>query len=442
MAKYIKTEEGYKELEQIGAAITESVAHAQTTANNAQVTANNALTVANGKMNTQNPVGTGSFSMNRKANTTVGTRSHAEGTETTADGVSSHAEGNYTTASGDGSHAEGYVTTASGMQSHAEGHRTTASEQGAHAEGIRTTASGQGAHAEGCDTAANVAGSHAEGSDTIANGTDSHAEGSETTASGDNSHAEGSDTIANGNSSHTEGRGTQAYGVSSHVQGEYNIFDSPDTSKLLRGNHAHIVGNGTSDTERSNAHTLDWGGNAWYAGDVYIGSTSGTNMDEGSKKLATEEYVNEKLEAVDSPKGVVLADFTAEEDITSLILPLSDNPMNYSRILIEFNMQQTAAGQVWVSLYSMEQNSGYDTIAHFNTLFSTTNIDTMWANVYLYKDTAFTLASKRTSYLWNSSTQWGFGYSLTNTPVDKIDAIQFGDLQAKAGTRIRVEAYK
>lgn len=31
---------------------------------------------------------------------------------------------------------------------------------------------------------------------------------------------------------------------------------------------AVIVGNGTSDTERSNAHTLDWHGNAWYAGTV------------------------------------------------------------------------------------------------------------------------------------------------------------------------------
>jgi hypothetical protein len=55
--------------------------------------------------------------------------------------------------------------------------------------------------------------------------------------------------------------------------------------------YAHIVGNGTSNNSRSNAHTLDWSGNAWYSGDVYVGSTSGKNKDEGSKKLATEEYV-------------------------------------------------------------------------------------------------------------------------------------------------------
>lgn len=54
---------------------------------------------------------------------------------------------------------------------------------------------------------------------------------------------------------------------------------------------AFMFGNGTSNTARSNAHTLDWEGNAWYSGDVYVGSTSGTNRDEGSKKLATEDSV-------------------------------------------------------------------------------------------------------------------------------------------------------
>jgi hypothetical protein len=60
-------------------------------------------------------------------------------------------------------------------------------------------------------------------------------------------------------------------GQSQHVQGEYNIKDS---SIFLSGIHAgrskyaHIVGNGTSDSARSNAHTLDWDGNAWYAGTV------------------------------------------------------------------------------------------------------------------------------------------------------------------------------
>lgn len=72
-----------------------------------------------------------------------------------------------------------------------------------------------------------------------------------------------------------------------HVQGKYN-YD------IYNMDIAHIVGNGESDDTRSNAHTLDWEGNAWFAGDVYVGSTSGVNKDEGSKKLATEEYVGKK----------------------------------------------------------------------------------------------------------------------------------------------------
>lgn len=51
--------------------------------------------------------------------------------------------------------------------------------------------------------------------------------------------------------------------------------------------YSFIIGNGTGDSVHSNAHTLDWEGNAWYSGDVYVGSTSGTNKDEGSIKLAT-----------------------------------------------------------------------------------------------------------------------------------------------------------
>ena len=58
--------------------------NAQTTANNAQTTANNAQTTANSKMSASNPVGTGSFSMGRKANSVVGNYSHAEGYNTTA----------------------------------------------------------------------------------------------------------------------------------------------------------------------------------------------------------------------------------------------------------------------------------------------------------------------------------------------------------------------
>ena len=206
--------------------------NAQTTADNAQTTANNAQTTANSKMNANNPVGTGSFSMGRKANSVVGNYSHSEGGNTTASGNYSHSEGYNTTASSYGSHAEGYSTTASGKYSHTEGSDTTASGDYSHAEGYNTTASGN----------------------------TSHAEGSDTTASGNASHTEGYNTAASGLYSHAEGYYTLAYGAYQHVQGKYNVKDS-------QNKYAHIVGNGISSA-RSNAHTLDWSGNAWFAGTV------------------------------------------------------------------------------------------------------------------------------------------------------------------------------
>lgn len=202
----------------------------------------------NNKMNIVNPTGTGSFSLNRKNGTIIGNNSFAEG----------------------------YNTTASGEYSHAEGHDTTASQKEAHAEGQKTIASGQTSHAEGCFS--------------VASGVNSHAEGYGTNATTYYTHAEGYCTKANGEASHAEGTYTIASNNDQHVQGKYNIADTAtDENKML----AHIVGNGTNEnTGRSNAHTLDWSGNAWFSGEVYVGSTSGTNKDNGSKKLATEEFVN------------------------------------------------------------------------------------------------------------------------------------------------------
>lgn len=181
-----------------------------------------------GKMNSNDPVGTGSFSMGRKGGTVIG--------------IDSHAEGNRTTASGRYSHAEGAGTTAYGVASHAEGDSTTAS----------------------------------------------------------------------GNISHAEGTGTKASGNYSHVQGKHNIEDSSNL-------YAHIVGNGTRTTARSNAHTLDWSGNAWYAGDVFVGSASGTNKDDGSKKLSTEEYVNSEI------ADCIKAPATAEVGQTIVVKAVDEN---------------------------------------------------------------------------------------------------------------------
>ena len=212
------------------------------------------------KMDKMSPSGSGAFSLNRKSGSKVGIKSFTEGNETLAAGDYSHAEGFYTEAFGNCSHAEGDRTEANADYSHAEGSSTTAYGGYSHAEGNNTNASGESSHAEGKGTVASGNYSHAEGQNTKASEGYSHAEGQSTTASGYGSHAEGQSTTASGLNSHAEGLDTTASGAWQHVQGKYNIEDTNDK-------YAHIVGNG-NDSNHSNAHTLDWDGNAWFAGTV------------------------------------------------------------------------------------------------------------------------------------------------------------------------------
>lgn len=233
------------------------------------------------------------------ANIASGDSSHAEGSMTAASGFTAHSEGAWTVASGDRSHAEGWQTTASAPAGHAEGTTTTADGESSHAEGYRSRATGRYAHAEGNYTQATVEATHAEGAQTSAIAIGAHAEGLNTIAGGIAAHTEGSHTETKSDYAHAEGFYTTAQRKSQHTEGEYNVLDTTGNTGS-RGSFVHIVGNGTADNARSNAHTLDWAGNAWYAGNVYVGSTSGVNKDEGSKKLATEEYVNTNGGKIDS----------------------------------------------------------------------------------------------------------------------------------------------
>ena len=324
-------------------------------------------------MNATNPVGTGSFSMNRKAGTTIGDYSHTEGRNTTASGENSHAEGNATVASGEDSHAEGNGTFAIDMSSHAEGDGTVASGYYSHTEGFGDNMDFMyitgGAGATNYTVETNYSGrfpdlinkfvsyngriarvisisdespytisldntlsdnavesekaimilngiasgraSHAEGYGNNALGYASHAEGRHTKAIGDMSHSEGYVTNAAGEVSHAEGYNTRAAGQYQHVQGKYNVEDTEDK-------YAHIVGNGDYKAH-SNAHTLDWSGNAWFQGDVYVSSTSGINKDEGSKKLVTEDYVSEAIETLRESLDNLASKTYVDTSVASLV---------------------------------------------------------------------------------------------------------------------------
>ena len=190
----------------------------------------------------------------RKSGSTVGAYSVAEGVAAEASGTNSHAEGWSCIASAFASHAEGSACTASGNHSHAEGEYCKASNDHSHAEGLGCTASGTNSHAEGEYCKASGIDSHSEGNRCIASAVGSHVEGYSCVASGDYSHAEGHNCVASGNYSHAGGDGTVAASSYQVATGKYNI---EDTSFI----YSFIIGNGAGDDARSNALTVDWGGN-------------------------------------------------------------------------------------------------------------------------------------------------------------------------------------
>ncbi|MBO5283645.1 MAG: hypothetical protein J6B43_11085 [Lachnospiraceae bacterium] len=228
---------------------------------------------------------TGDYSHAEGSSTTAsGQYSHAEGQGATASGTYAHAEGQSTTASFSCAHAEGYLTKAIQNYVHAEGHNTEASGQASHAEGLSTKATGYYSHTEGQSTTASGSGAHAEGYNAKATGDFAHAEGNGTTAGDMFSHAEGASTQASGTGAHAENLSTKASGTGAHAEGQYTIasgqfqhvqgqYNEEDTENK----YAHIVGGGTSATDRKNIHTVDWQGNAYYAGDVTNGN--GVSLD-------------------------------------------------------------------------------------------------------------------------------------------------------------------
>ena len=168
------------------------------------------------------------------------------------------------------------------------------------------------------------------GSNTVANALCAVAIGDGTSAFGEASVSEGKYTIADFECAHAEGTGTRAYGKNMHAFGKYNAYDLVDNwdewvsetpyvvgdkVKVTDGttvtgwrcieansdavfddtkweeddtdDYAIVVGNGTSDSVRSNAYVLGWDGTARYSGDVYVGCNSDSS---GGNKLATEQY--------------------------------------------------------------------------------------------------------------------------------------------------------
>ena len=124
------------------------------------------------------------------------------------------------------------------------------------------TASGNYAFAAGNGSTADGPSTVALGNHASASGTGSVAIGSGATASYQ-SVALGTDVSATGYASLAQNRGTIARGTGQTALGRFNTEDMGDT-------YAVIIGNGTSDSARSNALTVDWSGNVSAAGSATV----------------------------------------------------------------------------------------------------------------------------------------------------------------------------
>ena len=209
------------------------------------------------------------------------------------------------TASGEGSFAHGADTVASGYRTHAEGQNTTAAGGNSHAEGYGTRAGGYNSHAEGKSTTASGDYSHSEGENSIASGKRAHAEGNYTIASQNNQHTSGKFNVEDANwSSFSEWAANTSYSVGDKVKRTITENNSTTTYGyrcMIANNDAEftaskweklvffldIIGNGTADNARANAHAVDLNGNVKCAGDIYVGcnadSTGGTKLVNGLK---------------------------------------------------------------------------------------------------------------------------------------------------------------
>ena len=327
------------------------------------VTSGGVYTGLSNKMDKSNPTGTGSLSINRKADTTIGSYSTAVGNNCEASGYASFAAGascravgNSSVAMGEGCKANKPYNIAFGRSSIADSGSSYdtafAAGESVLALGSNSVALGEGTGSAGAsgwwvkvvgDANATqftiLAGSSNRGANAqyirpgdvcylydkgyakvvsitlystesqpggyitldkalsttaITSGTSlyiisaaygnySVAAGVYNTASASSALALNRETKAYSYNAAALGYNTIANKTSQKVFGEYNTLDTED-NPLSRssiswgeyGRYVEIVGNGTSESARANARTLDWNGNEWLAGNLQFKSNSST----------------------------------------------------------------------------------------------------------------------------------------------------------------------
>lgn len=142
-----------------------------------------------------------------------------------------------------------------------------------------------------------------------------------------------------------EGTGTIASGKNQHVQGRWNeaLSSEPDydeSGNIIDYGYAHIVGNGTDDSNRSNIHTLGWDGSAWYQGPL----TLGVKNNEKPKNPLLEVYGDISIDG-----DIIANGSTLQMD---KLYAIKNKPNNNEHYL--FNRFEEATGVMHI--YPLEKN--------------------------------------------------------------------------------------
>lgn len=276
------------------------------------------------------------------------------------------------TTKGNLSVVEGYNTTASGYASHAEGYGCQATSMCAHAEGDTTFANAPYSHAEGMYTEIreiyNTYASHVGGRGTVANGSYRTVIGSYNvddlqidTFIGDGTTKDFYTTYPanNGVNGHYDIEvtvdGVVARSISLNYGNQITISNPipPDGSviKIIypRTATAFVIGNGESNSARSNALTVDWDGNITIGGHSSPIGTTETHI-PNAISCATGKYYQVAYLTLDPGTWIISGSARFQQSNTTGIrrVLFTNDTSDYDNV----TTQPSSLGNIWYQTFN------------------------------------------------------------------------------------------
>ena len=236
---------------------------------------------------------------------------------------------------------------------------------------------------------------------TLATGQHSFAQGTMVQATGNYSHAEGDSSKAIGNASHSQNSSTIAQGMSQTAIGKFNIAQGTADS-IANSDYAFIIGNGTANTGRSNALTVDWSGNVNIAsGAKYkINGTALAASDVGA--VPTTRKVNNKALSSDislSASDVGAVPTTRKVNNKALSSDISLTASDVGAVSdVQLNGTSLKSGTVANLLTSSLIDIFYPVGSYYETSDTTFDPNTAWGGTWKLETEGMVHVSAGTNY--------------------------------------------